>query len=380
MYEGAADAPCEELEGATPMELARSVRASSLAARGSTGLLRWPSDDAAKRSEQMLGLLLGIAPAEARLLRRGPVEAAGTAIDPSRWTYAYRGDFVTTDDHMIRENHVGGLSLDETVALASALMESHAAGLAGIEVTGPGRVSVMFNQLAGQIDPGTFPETGMRSDLAEGASDRLILMRESARICNSHPVNEVRVDLGENPASMLWLWGGGALTAFGRPFIGAPVRAAMISNSPLARGMARLCGMQYFELGDPWTDEARPELMTTDALTSAINTHDLTVVFVEAPRAGGGYGTPIEKVKSLDKLDIHVLGRVLDAVDRVAEARTMLVATPAERSGPSRTPFVIAGAHVERSGATRWQESTDSVAGTVELDADRCLAQLLGDY
>lgn len=379
IYEGAAGAPCDDLEGATPLEIARSVRASRLAARGMAGMLRWPTGDSAQRAENKLGLLLGLDPAEARLLRRGPVEAFGTAIDPSRWTYAYRGNFITTDRELIRENRVEGLSVDETGVLAAALLADGQPALTAIEVTAPGQLSVMFNHLEGKVDPGSFPEAGMETDDGSPATDRLVLMKKSAGLFAAHPVNDVRVDLGENPASMVWLWGGGAPTALGRPFIGAPLRAAMVSHSALARGMARLCGMKHVELGDPWSGDARPPLIDCDELAALIAEHDLTVIYVEAPHDGGHFGTAIEKVKSLDRLDIHVLGRVLDALDLVTEGRTMLVATPPDGHLLARTPFVCAGPQVEANRVTRWQESTDTAGAADDVDAHRCLTLFFGD-
>src|SRR5690606_24163957 len=107
----------DELEGSTPLQLARNVHATSLMRRGMAGYLAWPDDVPLDRLEQTLATVMGIPVDEARMLRRGPVEAAGVAGAASRWAYAYRGNYVTTDGHIVRESRVSGLSLDETTWL-----------------------------------------------------------------------------------------------------------------------------------------------------------------------------------------------------------------------------------------------------------------------
>jgi 2,3-bisphosphoglycerate-independent phosphoglycerate mutase len=378
IYEGAADAPSETLEGATPLQLARSMHASTLAARGACGLLRWSGRESL---EQKLALLLGIAPEEARLLRRGPVEAVGTRVDPGRWTYAYRGNFITTDGAIINQSRVSGLSLDETRYLVEALMATQPEGVAAMEVTGAARVSVMFDHLSGKVDPGSFPGEGTDTNLDGGMPDsgRLELMKLSAELLPAQSINDVRVDLGENPASLLWLWGGGAPAAIGRPFLGAPLRAAMITNSPLARGLGRLCGMKTIELGDPWSGESKPDIIARPDLAGCFEAHDLTVIYVEAPMEAGRYGDPVEKVKQLDRLDVHVLARVVDAAATLPECRTMAVALPEENGGTDASPWLVSGRRIAADTAERWDEAACRDGALGAVPASRCLTQLIGD-
>jgi len=383
IYEGAADVPRQELEGATPLELARGVHATHLLSHGRTGCLQWPDDGHAARGEFALACLLGLTPGEAQTLRRGPVEAAGVPADPSRWTYAYRGNFVTVDGTVIRENRVSGLSLDETMWLTEALKRAVSDLPVLMEVAGPGRVSVMFDRMDGDIDPGTFPVNGgsTENENTAASSARSIFMRASQEVLSAQSVNEVRVDLGENPANLVWLWGGGAPVSTGRPFIGAPLKAAMVSNSPLARGMAGICGMKHVDLGDPWGEAPHPEVIGRDALAACIDAHELTVVYAEAPREGGSFGTPADKVKALDRLDIHLLARVREAIEaaRGGEARLMLAALPEEGVALATTPVFMCGPGVKNDGVFRWDEQTCREGGLGPLPAHRCLSCLIGD-
>ncbi len=381
IYEGIADQACAELEGATPLEIARSPNASKLAARGAAGMLVWPERDPARRTEQALATLLGVQSTVIRHVRRGPVEAAGTAIDPSRWTYAYRGNFITTDEAFIREDRVAELTIDETEWLAKAVMESWQGSPCLLEVTGPGRAVVTFDRVTGEVDPGDFPEVGLPCDSIEdrGWHDRRAFIQHSARVLAPHSINQVRVDLGENPASMLWLWGGGSPVALGRPFIGAPLKAAMIGHGPLARGMANLCGMSHLALGNPWADTIKPDLLPREELVRVIRTHELTVVYVEAPREAGAYGSPVDKVKSIDRLDIHVLARVVDAWNEAGGTRLMLTALPEDGVIMARTPVILCGSRTPADSVVRWDETSCPEGALGDVAAERCISKLVGD-
>lgn len=385
IYEGAADVPTDELEGDTPLGLARNVYATSLVNRGVCGTLEWPVSDSAGRLEYALATVLGVSPDEARALRRGPVEAAGTRLDPATWTYAYRGNYVPSDGQELKESRVSGLSFDETEWLTDVVGKSLAEKAIAVEAIGSARVVMVFDQLKGKIDPGEFPSVGHavefnREDVGgEKLSYREVVMKCTRELLEKQPINEVRLDLGENPANLIWLWGGGPPVAVSRPFAGAPVKAAMVTNSSLARGMARLCRMSCLELGDVWADVPKPELIGLQDLSRCIDGHDLTVVYAESPGEGGTYGSPVEKVKAIDRLDIHVLGRVLDAAEQIQNVRVMLMALPAEGMHLDETPVLLSGSSITADASGRWNEDLCSKGSLGSLPADRILTKLLGD-
>lgn len=380
IYEGAADVASDELEGSSPLQLSRSVHASDLVTRGVSGTFLWSPDDHLRRTEGALATLLGVSPGEARLLRRGPVEAAGLG-GASTWTYAYRGNFVTTDARDIRENRVSGLSLDETQWLIDLVAVSTAGLPVCFSLLAEGRVAVMFEGMAGSVEPGDFPAVGTAASYSDKqmVNDRRRVMMKSAETLAAASINDVRVDLGENPASMLWLWAGGPPVSISLPFGGVAMKTAMVTNSPLGRGMARLCGMDLLELGDVWAETNTPELVSSDVLQKCIAQHTLTVVYVEAPREGGSYGTDVEKVKALDRADIHVLGRVHEVVQRLPETRMMVTALPPDGIYMNETPVLLSGHRVDRDSVVRFDERSCGEGSLGRLPARQCLESLLGE-
>jgi 2,3-bisphosphoglycerate-independent phosphoglycerate mutase len=385
IYEGAADVDLVDLENTTPLAVTRGVHATTLLSHGQCGVLGWDRHGIPARPECALAVLLGVPVSEAKGMKRGPVEAAGTEVDPSMWTFAYRGNFVPTDGREVRESRVSGISMDETEWLCETLAGAFGKDEIRFAVGGKGRIVVMFDLIEGEIDGGEFPLVGSPVVSDEEferrkPSKRVAFMQSCAELLATQPVNEVRVDLGENPANFLWLWGGGPPVHVVRPFGGAPVTSAMVTNSPMARGMARLCGMTYRDLGDVWTDAERPELIAASELGKCISAHDLTVVYVEAPEEGGSFGSAVEKVKALDRLDIHVLGRLRDAVGGIDDDfRLMVAALPEDGISLDETPVMMAGTGFVSGQAGHWDELSCRSGALGTLDAERALARFLGE-
>ena len=382
IYEGAAGEASDELEGATPLALARSIRASALATRGVTGALFWGPETVADRTEAALAVLLGADPVEARNLRRGPVEAAAVAGPGTGWTYAYRGNLVATDGIEVRESRVGGLSLDETKWLGEALSEPMREAGARVLVTDAGRLVVTLDRLTGAVDPGPFPEVGsmLEPPHQRKPTDRQRLMARAAEVLSGASLNEVRVDLGENPANGLWLWSGGPPVSVAKPWPVSVEKPVLVTNSPLARGLASLWGTPVLPLGDVWSEAGTPELIGAEDLFQALLRHDLVVVYVEAPFEGGRFGGGVEQVKALDRLDIHVLGRVLEVLDRLGDNhRIMVAALPSDGVWLEHTPVVLAGRGITPDPVARWEETSCMEGALGRVSARRCLAQIAGD-
>ena len=381
IYEGVADAALDELEGSTPLQLARNVNATALTGRGESGCFFWALEDRIHRSEAALALLLGVGPTEAKSIRRGSVEAAAVIPGGAAWTYAYRGNFVATDGVAIRENRVSGLSIDETQWLTEALNESLEAPGVRVAMVGEGRTVVTFDRLSGAVDPGVFPEAGMplEDSPVRKESDRQVVMRKAGGILASASINDVRVDLGENPANGLWLWGGGPPVAPSMVWPSNVTRPLMVTNSPLARGMAVLCGMETLELGDVWSEASTPDLVKTDRLYQTMLRHDLTVVYVEAPGEGGRFGGGVEKVKAIDRLDIHVLGRLNEVLKQYPEHRLMIAALPPDGMWIEETPVVLSGSGISPDAVNRWSEAECADGALGRLNAQRCLHRLAGE-
>ncbi len=86
--------------------------------------------------------------------------------------------------------------------------------------------------------------------LPSGGGSRLLreLMQASRLILSQEPINQVKVDLGENPASMIWLWGGGTKPRIGSFASKRGVRGAMISAVDLVKGIRGCLGLAVVDV------------------------------------------------------------------------------------------------------------------------------------
>ncbi|MHC4718559.1 MAG: cofactor-independent phosphoglycerate mutase, partial [Planctomycetota bacterium] len=164
--------------------------------------------------------------------------------------------------------------------------------------------------------------------------------------------NQVRRDLGENPATHVWFWGGGRtpeLPAFADRFA---LTGASITAVDLIRGLSRLIGWDCVEV-----DGATGFLDTNyagkgAAAVEALADHDLVFVHVEATDEAGHQADAGGKVAALEQIDRHVVGPLLAHLEGGDDEWRLLVMpdhpTPCtvRTHTPDPVPFAIAGTNV----------------------------------
>lgn len=385
IYEGAGDEPLPELEGRTPLQAARCHHAAALVAGGRGGTLEpWPSDTP-WRSEWLLGAMCGIPAAEIGGLHRGPLEALEVGVEPGEGDMVYRGDFVTMDGAAVRDNLAGRLGAEETAELAAVV---HSASGDDCDVTsmGAGSVAVRFRDANGSDARGvpTCVQAGesVGDAVAAGVvSERMrTFMRTASEVLSIQPVNDVRVDLGENPANGLWLWGGGAWPhiASARPGGGG---GAMLSTSHLGKGVAALCGFAVLDWPEPWRDTSEPIRFHGPDLVRVLRENRRILVYVQAPADGGRFGSAVEKVRALDRLDQELLGPLVKIIEAYRPFRLALVAggVVSSRTGlplPRPAPVAVTGEGIESDHVQRWDEETCAVGGLGRMNAGDFLRRI----
>ena len=387
IYEGAGDEPLPELEGRTPLQAARCHHAAALVAAGRGGALEpWPSDTP-WRSEWLLGAMSGIPASEIGGLHRGPLEALAVGVEPREGDMVYRGDFVTMDGAAVRDNLAGRLGDEETAELAAVV---HSASGEDCDVTsmGAGSVAVRFRD-ASERDARGLPTCVQAGEnvgdaVAGGAvSERMrALMREAGEVLSAQPVNDVRVDLGENPANGLWLWGGGAWPeiASARPE-GDRARGAMLSTSLLGKGIAARCGFDVLEWPEPWRDEAEPIRLHVPDLVRVLREHQRIIVYIQAPADGGRFGSAVEKVRALDRIDQEFLGPLVTILEAYRPFRLGLIAggVVSSRTGwalPQPAPVALVGDDLASDRVDRWDEETCASGGLGSMNAGDFLRRI----
>ena len=376
--DGMADDPCEELDGRTPVEAADTPNLDRIAREGRLGQVKLIPKGLPPGSDVANLALLGYDPAQ-YYTGRAPLEAAamGIRLGPDDW--AVRCNLVTVSDGVMDDYSAGHISSKEATLIMDLLNEKLGTHDLSFH-PGVSYRNLLVLRNVHDFDVKTVPPhdiTGKRIDdhLPRGRDGKMLreVMTEAARLLEVHEVNRVRLELGENPANTIWLWGEGRppdLPAFREKF---GKHAGLISAVDLLRGLAVSMKMDVIEVpgatGYYDTDYAAKGRYACETLRD----HDLVLVHVEAPDEAGHDGDVKKKVEAIERVDAHVTGPVLAWLERSGEPFRILVlpdhATPIAVKTHTNVPvpFAMFGTGVESPREVTFSEAA-AAAGDLKID------------
>ncbi|MEA3560143.1 MAG: cofactor-independent phosphoglycerate mutase [Candidatus Omnitrophota bacterium] len=317
--DGMADFPLKSLNEYTPLEAAKTPNMDFIAQQGRTGLVYTipkgmnPASDVANLS------ILGYDPAR-YYTGRGPLEAAYMGVKLKADEVAFRCNLITTYRDTMVDYSAGHITTKEAEVLISALDER--LGSEQIRFY-PG---VSYRHLTVIKTPGGFDDlnakckpphdiSGQKISLnlpnGKGAESLKSLMEKSKEVLEPHEINQIRIDLAENPANMIWLWGQGVapnLAGFKEKF---GINGSIISAVNLIKGIGYSTGLKVIEVpgatGYYDTDYLAKARFALDSLTDL----DFTFVHVEAPDEAGHNGDIKAKITAIENFDKLVVGTIL---------------------------------------------------------------------
>lgn len=382
ILESAADHPRDELDGRTPLAVARCPAAARIASEGLTGVLGKAAGRGPATAEARLAAFCGLEPDAVARVARGPLEAASLEIDLSGYTHAYRGDLVTLDRGVLRDGYLARLTLQETEHLAAKVQERFDPKRVRLLARAPGRLVVLARAEGADLAPGEAPwlleNDEAYSPPSHGGELLEEMIEKSVESLARHAINDVRVDLGENPANAVWLWGGGPLARLDP----SPLRLHFLTQSAMAAGLARLLGAPVEPLLDPWSATQPTDVVDAAALRQWITTCDRFVVYVEAPPEFIR-GPASEKVHLLERTDVLLLQPLLEVFRRVKQRRFLLAAVeaalPEDSSRRTPQPIAVWGSHLEPDAVAHWDETSCRAGALTDRTLNDLSALLLGD-
>jgi len=366
--DGMADYPISSLDNKTPLEAARTKNMDYIARCGILGRVKTIPDKMAAASDVANMSILGYNP-QKYYTGRGPLEAANLGIELGDKDIAFRCNFITSSNDVLIDYSSGHITTKEASILIDFLNQK----LGTKEIRFYCGVSyrnllVVRNASPDLIDTVCIPphdiikQSISRHLPKGGGQDFLIsLMKESAKILASHEINQVRIDLGENPADMIWLWGQGkrpSLPIFKEKY---NLTGSVISAVDLIKGLGKILGLEVINVpgatGFYDTDYAGK----TKAAIRSLQNKDFVFLHVEAPDEAGHNGDLREKITAIERFDHLVVGRVLSAFKRKKNFRILVLPDhPTPISVRTHTsepvPFAIFGKEVFASGSLGFNE------------------------
>jgi 2,3-bisphosphoglycerate-independent phosphoglycerate mutase len=354
--DGAADVPLDELGGQTPLAVANTPTIDWITAHGKCGTVATVPHRKEPGSDVAMLSVLGYDPRE-YYTGRAPLEAAAQGLKVGEDDWVLRCNLVTIIDGKMVDHSAGHISSEEGAAIVKELNAAFGSEDLGFH---PGvsyrHLLVLRDKLAVKT---TAPHDilGQKADdyLPKGRGSKLLIdmIKRSREILDGHEINVIRRDLGENPATSIWLWGQGQmpqLASFAERF---SLDAAVITAVDLVRGIAKLIGWQCIEV------EGATGYVDTNyagkgrAAVEALDLYDLVCVHVEGTDEAGHNADPTAKVHALEEIDSHIVAPVLRRLRAEGDDWRIIVLPDHPTPCTVRThtsdpvPFTLAGAGVE---------------------------------
>ena len=215
--DGMADQPLKELNNRTPLQVARTTNMDYLAQNGMIGQVQTIPRGMQPGSEVGNMSILGYNPG-VYLSGRAPLEAASMGITLADDEVAFRCNLVTVNGPVMGDYSAGHISSREAKVLIEHLNDQLRSGQVAFY---PGKsyrhiMIIQARQPEQYITIKTTPPHDImgrkiNAYLPTGTRAQMLqkLMEQSRSLLAHHEINNVRVDLKENPANMIWLWGQG---------------------------------------------------------------------------------------------------------------------------------------------------------------------------
>ncbi len=368
--DGMADYPIPELGRQTPLEVAKTPNMDSVAQAGKCGLVRTIPPGMKAASDVANLSILGYDPTTF-YTGRGPLEAANMGVELESKEVAFRCNLITASEDILVDYSAGHISTEETKVLISSLNEKLASErirfYPGVSyrnllvIRGAGGIKDLSAEC---IPPHDITGEKISKNLPRGKGAEFLvnLMNSSRPILSNHEINHVRVDLGENPANMIWLWGQGErpnLISFRERF---GITGSVISAVDLVKGIGRSIGLDVINVpgatGYYDTDYTGKAKYALDSLDQ----HDFVFVHVEAPDEAGHNGDIRQKIAAIENFDRLVVGAILENFKGRKDYRILVISdhlTPISLRTHTAdpTPFAICGVGIDPDDKARFCEA-----------------------
>ncbi len=374
--DGMADHPIEILGKKTPLEVSHHPNLNYLANHGITGLVKTIPDGFPPGSDIGNLSIMGYNPKE-HFSGRAPLEAANQNIFLKDDEVAFRCNLVTLQDDTMADYSAGHISTQEATILIEAINKAFKSDHIKFY---PGKsyrhTMVVKSDKVSQLlkikctPPHDILEKKIESYWPQGKESNFLidLMMKSRDVLLDHSINKVRVDLKENPATMIWLWGQGNrpnLPSFQSRY---GIKGAMISAVDLVNGIGRLAGLEIVSVPGITGYYDTNYLAKAEYAINALKKNDFVYIHIEAPDEAGHNGDIKNKIAAIERIDQDIIGTILKHYNLKDDFRLLVLPdhpTPVELRCHVDDPvcFVMMGKGIASDGSTQYDEASSMKRG-----------------
>ncbi len=271
---------------------------------------------------------------------RGPLEAANLGVELEEDDVAFRCNLITAGSDTLLDYSAGHIKSKEAEKLIKLLDQKLGTnkikffpGVSYRHLLLVKRGSELKLENLRCHAPHDIPGESINKNLPKGENADVIikLMRDSREILASHEINQVRLDLKENPANMIWLWGQGKKPDMPKFIDKFNLSGSVISAVDLIKGLGRILGLNvinvlratgYYDTN--YEGKAKAGIKSLDK-------NDFVFVHVEAPDEAGHNGDLREKLTAIERFDQLIVGPFLKYCENREDFRILVLpdhATP----------------------------------------------------
>ncbi|OGW81167.1 MAG: hypothetical protein A3G33_09920 [Omnitrophica bacterium RIFCSPLOWO2_12_FULL_44_17] len=376
LADGIADHPSEALSGKTPLEVSRTPNLDYFAKIGKVGMVRTIPDRLDLVSHLGLISLLGYDPRQ-HPTGLGPLEAANLELKLEENEIAFRMNFISESVGILADATAGHITTREAKALVGFLNKKLSSDFVRFFASHEHQHIAVIKDARGYEALSatcTVPESivgkPIEANLPKGPGEDMIkkLMYDAKSLLVEHEINQVRVDLGENPANMIWLWGQGLLPKL--PKLSDRmngITSAMVSTSEYAKGFARLIGMTVMDVAKNRIYPDYDYEGQAEAMMDLLGEKDFVCVHMNVCEEASREGDLKQKVLALEAIDHYVISRIKTFYESNKDIRILispLLVIPHEIKKAVResVPFIIAGKNIKPDEIERYNEATAHVS------------------
>lgn len=323
IIDGLGDLPVPELGNKTPLEAAHTPVLDQLAVNGRYGIVDPIAPGIIPNTHSGTGMLIGMLPAQAEHLHRGPVEASGAGHVLASGEIALRANFATLEQSnnglRVLDRRAGRIE-SGTSELATVLREidlgdgvsasifptdQHRAVLV---LSGPGLQADISKTDPGDSDlPALVANCWGLSVEAEFTAGKINRFTQIAfQRLKAHPLNTAREKAGKLSANGIVVRGAGAHYALGNVLHQYGVRAAVVSGCNTVLGLARIFGFEA--ISDPcFTATINTDLEAKiNAVKKALSNYDMVFLHIKAPDICSHDLQPLLKRDFIQRIDAAI--------------------------------------------------------------------------
>jgi len=367
--DGMSDYPVKELGERTPLEAAKTPNMDFIAQHGRLGRARTipagfiPGSDVAQIS------ILGYDPKK-YYTGRGPLEAANLGVELEEDDVAFRCNLITASGDILTDYSAGHISSKEASILIRFIDEKLGTnkikfypGISYRHLMVVKRGTEELLERTRCKAPHDISGESISKNLPKGEGSEILinLMEESRKIMGKHEINLVRVDLKENPANMIWLWGQGkkpAMLKFSEKF---NLNGSVISAVDLIKGLGRIIGLNVINVAGATGYYDTNYEGKAEAAIKSLDNNDFVFVHLEAADEAGHNGDLREKITAIERFDQLIVGAILKAFSHKKNFRILVLpdhATPValKTHVADPVPFGIFGQGITARGFLNFSE------------------------